>query len=251
MTTAEERLQTLEGQVQALQGQQDALTPNAFSLNAQGKLEENLTGKLTAQGVIFEQGFKIGEGGILQPGSEEKDEIVWEEGEGGAAVASITSFNYAAKPPGTSSSSQLQAVIAKGGVMAGIEARLRTNPLPEQMVTAQAGATGGPAAATVITSTGASSFLQLAIGAKLKLAYGASSATFGSPSEMTAQGAVAHGLGVVPKFAIAAIAGGGAIFYDAFQVGPVRLTAAEVEFGFQSTINLTGSKFNFLWIAIG
>ncbi len=164
----EQRLSEAEAQIGKLEGPQDSITNNAFAIGPTGEVEEKLTGKLTAAGVIFEQGSKIGEGGIVQPGSEEKSEIVWSE-ESGGVVASITSFNFSAKPPGTKKSSQLQALISKGGVEAGIEAVLHTNPIVGQAVTAFAGGTGSPDGVTLITSAKASSFLQLPEASRLVL----------------------------------------------------------------------------------
>jgi hypothetical protein len=52
----ETRLQELERTIQ-----RDQLASNAFSLNAKGELEETLSGKLEAKGVIFQEGQLVSE----------------------------------------------------------------------------------------------------------------------------------------------------------------------------------------------
>jgi hypothetical protein len=61
----EARVAALEQQLQA-----DQLVPGVFSLNAEGKLEEQLTGKLTAQGITFNEAPSG-----IEPTAEEK--IQW------------------------------------------------------------------------------------------------------------------------------------------------------------------------------
>jgi hypothetical protein len=241
----ERRLEEAEGQIQKLEGPQDSITSNAFAIGPAGQIEENLTGKLTAEGIIFEQGSKIGEGGIVQPGSEEKSEIVWSE-EGGGAVASITSFNFAAKPPGTKASSQLQALISKGAVEAGIEAVLHTNPIVGQAVIAAAGATGAPDTVTLISSVGGSSFVQLGAGlpAKVVLTYGEGEIEWAAKGKTSKNLKIATGLTIlhIPM----AFSRAGSVNFGVFVEGAEISTTAEADVELAA-----GSRVPFYWAALG
>lgn len=90
-------LQELETRIAALERavRADSLGANAFSLNAKGEVEENLTGKLHSKGILIPLGFMEG-AGPFGPGISEPTEVAWEEPGRGALLASLSGFQYRA-----------------------------------------------------------------------------------------------------------------------------------------------------------
>jgi hypothetical protein len=81
----EQRLGALEQQTPSPAG--DTLTPNVFTINADGTVSETLTGKLNAKGIVFENG-RVVKG--IGPGESVQNEITWIEE--GKSVASIQGY---------------------------------------------------------------------------------------------------------------------------------------------------------------
>lgn len=173
----ERRLSELEPQAVA-----DQLTPNVFSINAEGQIEENLTGKLTAKGIVFQLGHVVSGGAGLGPGKSVTHEIVWQT-EAGEAVAAISAFTYKAKAPSLLKGQAAHLELVKGG----LEALLGVN-LEETTGIPAATARTGVHTATIIDGQGSSSFLQLnAGGVKRQIYFTTGTVTWPGGSAVSAE----------------------------------------------------------------
>lgn len=158
------RLAELEqrvGELEAGGADVDQLTPGVFSINAAGQLEELLSGKLTAFGIIFELGSIIGSSG-LGPGKQLTHEIVWQSE--GLTVAALSAYRHSQKPPGLVKGRAIELSIEFEGQSAGLTCDLEDNPFVGSRVTAQAGTKG----VTIINSSGGSSFMLADVSPRFK-----------------------------------------------------------------------------------
>ena len=256
MSATDAAIAELTQRVEALEkisGGEDQLGANPFSFNDKGELEETLTGKLRARGIILPSGL-IENGSGLGPGQELLNELIWEDEPGGPALAQLLAWHYFSLPPGLSKGARMRMAIELAGVNAGLELELDT-----ENNTQSASISAGAGSATLINSAGESSFLQLLkepFGpAKLELAWGEGQTIYPGPPPpaLGESGAIAHGLGRQPVFVGVTLQEGFDIFYSSHLIGIKEVN----ETSFAVVTELTGGTWGaganelFQWIAIG
>lgn len=236
-----ERVQTLE------QAQADQLVPGVFSINHAGELEENLTGKLTAKGIIFQVGV-LEEATEGKPAERVASEIIWNT-EAGSTRASVTAYRYKGKAPSIAKGLIFSMTASSAG---GEEASLITE-IDEANNQAVVRLKAGGQTRTLLrnSAAGVSDFLQLARLPGSKLTVGAGEITWPGGANSSSITIVPFGIGEVPgtNFHIAVQAFWGARVWFC---GVINLTAEH--FGVQgycpTELPAAGAKdsFQFMYI---
>lgn len=250
--TVAQQLADLQARVQQLEAAQgDTLTPAVFNLNAAGELEEILSGKLKAKGVILPNGLVIG-GGVFGPGVVEKSEIQWQEEPGGAIVASIGSSRIASKPPALFSGQETQLTAQAEGMLVQLGLLLEKTPVEVAQLIATAKAGFTPRSVTVIDSKGRSSFVQLAgvIGNR-QVAFGSSHCTWTVKGSESGKAEVVLPAGFEEPTSILLSPVGFIGTFRVFEGGPYKgkfNVIANNRAGEESAI---GAEAFFFWLAIG
>lgn len=231
--TVDERLAALEQKVAELEAAQgDQLTPGAFSLNAAGELEEILTGKLQARGIIIPEGT-AGEEGVVF------NELIWQD-LGGTIQELITGFVI---PAEGQHNLALQAGAGGSTHLAGLNVRGGAPGAEQPRVDARAGL----ASATIIENGGKSSFLLLAGGpASRRIAFGSAIATW-SAKGFSGRATIVPGFTVLVPMAIP--------FFNAESRVSAQLQNVEAK-QFDVVISLEielalGAEAAFYWMCIG
>lgn len=198
------------------QGQLDQLQPGVFSINAAGQLEEILSGKLTANGIIFNLGTSL-EANQFGPGENLQHELIWSREETGVGVASVSAARHSAKPPGLVKGESLLLKVLSD--ITGQQAALIIDAQDSPAVLEQLLAVAGAEVVKLINSNGESTFARLtallsalesiaALEARMKTAEerftrGAADLTWPGGGGESNTTTVEHGLGTTPKVVIA------------------------------------------------
>lgn len=208
----------------------DQLSSNAYSLNEKGELEEVLSGKLEAKGVIFQEGeFE----------TTASASIVWVE-DGQVMERIVGSANPVDKTH-TLTLATLEPSIA--------ELHLTGSDEPEENeATLSIGSTGR----LLLNGAGESSFLQIAgLTGPRKLQINVGEAT-ASWKDNLGGVTVAHRLGVEPIYANAVLLEGGEIFYDTNPIGLTSVDETHFTFAWSPDgVEINSGTSLVRWIAVG
>jgi len=222
--TQEQRIAQLEQKVQALEGHQDQITPGAYSINSEGKIEEKLTGHLEAQGIDLPLGS--GEPSRITWGASGRQGVIF-TGPSGASGAVLQMMAY-------SETEQTLLDLAADG---------EGNGLANLVVDAHA--------VTLLDADGNSAFARLSTLGNIRLSFGIATLTYPGGSEQSDTATIAS----FPE----AKSGGALYFTQAVEAegnsrfGVVVNPAADsFDLYLQSTVGEppAGTKEHCYWLAI-
>jgi hypothetical protein len=256
--TLEERLHTLEQEVEHLRARQDQLTPNAFSLNSTGQIEEKLTGHLEASGIEL----PLAVGAFTIPTSL----IQWNRTSNGAVIASLSAYglDFPFKAEGlqihvdseAGYGSTIELSVQEREVLGRAEMFLRSNAINSQsgLSTSVFNAEGTEGySAKILDAENHSDFLRLTGAASLFLAWGTHSFAFTATTNPEVS--IEHGLGKIPSFAAAVLLDNSIDFSGWVFNGLNSRDETQVTFEWEADLALEprpeAGTLEFCWIAIG
>lgn len=212
-----------------------SLAPNAFSLNSKGELEEHLSGTLEAKGIIMPATVGVGS----------ESQIRWKSSNGGALIAEMHGSIDGGHESGRLTLGAFYKYQEAGVEAAEIEIDAFEGISLKVLEDTQS------ARATLLNAAGESSFLQAA-GALSKLQISAGEGIVNWKSGVGGC-AIAHGLGVIPRFAIATLTEGLDIFYDTSYIGITEMNATNADFawGAINGVKIEAGRSAMRWVAIG